>query len=525
MKKRFEEILKELTQGVYEKDAEIGLSLLAAIAGESVLLLGPPGVAKSMVARRVKSAFGGGRSFEYLMSRFSTPDEIFGPVSISRLKMDDAYERNVDGFMPTADVVFLDEVWKAGPAILNTLLTIINEKVFRNGKDEMRVPMKLLIGASNELPADGEGLEALWDRFLVRIVSGCVRDEQNFYAILQEEEKGVMTPDVKIKKPITAKEYAAWQKEIAKIGIETDVLDVITFIRKQTKSLRLDDTVEVANRVHNIYISDRRWQHILHLLRASALIHERHKVAVYDLMVLVYCLWNDPDEIEPLRRLIVAGILLPFKKRIDTLKSKLSVESKRSAVRQALREIELNNDHRDDNKELFDGFYFRIDKYDKGNTYVFFVDYRNMKPFDKYNAPMEGVIYPDPHYPGRTVIRTMADAIGLNVNGIGAMRVKLYRDADNIYINGVKYPIHQLPEGMEQPRIKRPETTYPIETYVDTVENLSGGLFDLGARLTEENIFCSIDDKEEVQRQIKSLNHELAVARVDIQKLEFDQNQ
>ena len=186
MIERFKLLLQEMNRGIYEKETEISLSLLAALAGESIILLGPPGVAKSMVARQLKTAFREAQSFEYLMSRFSTPDEIFGPVSIQKLKTSDTYERAVEGYLPTADVVFLDEIWKAGPAIQNTLLTVINEKIFRNGNREMHLPLKLLVAASNELPAKGEGLEALWDRFVIRIESRPIKLEKNFRAMLLE---------------------------------------------------------------------------------------------------------------------------------------------------------------------------------------------------------------------------------------------------------------------------------------------------------------------------------------------------
>ena len=180
-------LLKHLSVGVYEKQHILAMALLSAVAGESIFLLGPPGTAKSLVARRLKLAFKDGRSFEYLMSRFSTPDEIFGPVSISLLKNEDRYERVVQGFLPTAHIVFLDEIWKASPSIQNALLTAINERIFQNGDKTLRLPMKALIAASNELPAEEEGLEALWDRFLVRMVSNCIQSEAEFFKMIRNQ--------------------------------------------------------------------------------------------------------------------------------------------------------------------------------------------------------------------------------------------------------------------------------------------------------------------------------------------------
>ena len=329
MKERFEQLLREMNRGIYEKETEISLSLLAALAGESVILLGPPGVAKSMVARQLKTAFRDAQSFEYLMSRFSTPDEIFGPVSIQKLKTSDTYERTVDGYLPTADVVFLDEIWKAGPAIQNTLLTVINEKLFRNGNREIHLPLKLLVAASNELPAKGEGLEALWDRFVIRIESRPIRQEKNFRKMLLEvksEERRVKNPTA-----ISAEEYQEWSKEISGIGVGEEVLDAISSIRKSLRAVNVDEAAERRN----IYVSDRRWKNIVRLLRTSAFMQDREEVAICDLLPIYHCLWQEPEERDAIRNIVVRALFAPFADKLVEMKNALAEDIKYHRIRKS----------------------------------------------------------------------------------------------------------------------------------------------------------------------------------------------
>ncbi|WP_337502933.1 AAA family ATPase [Segatella sp.] len=337
MLERFKQLLGEMNRGIYEKETEISLSLLAALAGESIILLGPPGVAKSMVARQLKTAFREAQSFEYLMSRFSTPDEIFGPVSIQKLKTSDTYERAVEGYLPTADVVFLDEIWKAGPAIQNTLLTVINEKLFRNGNREMHLPLKLLVAASNELPAKGEGLEALWDRFVIRIESRPIKLEKNFRAMLLEvksEERGVKKQSSAAEgkansNAITAEEYAEWAEKICKIGVKEEVLDAISAIRKSLRTVNVDEATERRN----IYVSDRRWKNIVHLLRTSAFMQDREEVDICDLLPIYHCLWQEPEERDAIRNIVIRALFSPFAEKLVEMKNALAEDIKYHRVR------------------------------------------------------------------------------------------------------------------------------------------------------------------------------------------------
>ena len=332
-----------MNRGIYEKETEISLSLLAALAGESIILLGPPGVAKSMVARQLKTAFKDAHSFEYLMSRFSTPDEIFGPVSIQKLKSSDTYERAVEGYLPTADVVFLDEIWKAGPAIQNTLLTVINEKLFRNGNKEMHLPLKLLVAASNELPAKGEGLEALWDRFVIRIESRPIKKESNFRAMLLDSHAdfsgstgGLGHADFAnnadfSELKITGEEYAEWSENINKIGVKEEVLDVISVIRKSLRAVNVDEAAERRN----IYVSDRRWKNIARLLRTSAFMQDREEVDCCDLLPIYHCLWQEPEERDAIRTVVIRALFAPLAEKLVEMKNALAEDIKYHRIRKS----------------------------------------------------------------------------------------------------------------------------------------------------------------------------------------------
>ena len=372
MLERFKQLLGEMNRGIYEKETEISLSLLAALAGESIILLGPPGVAKSMVARLLKTAFRDAQSFEYLMSRFSTPDEIFGPVSIQKLKTSDTYERAMEGYLPTADVVFLDEIWKAGPAIQNTLLTVINEKIFRNGNREMHLPLKLLVAASNELPAKGEGLEALWDRFVIRIESRPIKLEKNFRAMLLDSHADFLGPtdftdstdfsgftgglghadfadnadfsDLKI----TSEECAEWAEKICKIGVKEEVLDAISAIRKSLRAVNVDEAAERRN----IYVSDRRWKNIVRLLRTSAFMQDREEVDICDLLPIYHCLWQEPEERDAIRNIVIRALFSPFADKLVEMKNALAEDIKYHRVR---RNPEDGRDYEGEIENLSDG--------------------------------------------------------------------------------------------------------------------------------------------------------------------------
>ena len=164
---KLEEIRHALNSKFFEREKEVEGILVALLSRQHMLMIGPAGTAKSALSSELSKIIEGTTYFQWLLTKFSTPEEVFGPLSLKGLEQG-VYERITTSKMPEANLVFLDEIFKANSAILNSLLTLINERLFYNNGSPVQVPLMSVIGASNEYPEEEEGLDALFDRFLLR---------------------------------------------------------------------------------------------------------------------------------------------------------------------------------------------------------------------------------------------------------------------------------------------------------------------------------------------------------------------
>lgn len=297
MQDRIHDLLKQLSAGMHEREQIIAVALLGAIAGHNTFLYGPPGTAKSLISRRLAAAFKSKSYFECLMNRFSTPEEVFGPVSIKELK-EDRYVRKTEGYLPNAEFAFLDEIWKSSPAILNNLLTIINEHLFKNGSERVKVPLKSLIVASNEVPPENQGLDALYDRFIIRLHVPPIQESKNFESLLQSRPSSD-TPEIDANLVIDEQELAQWRDQILDVQISKDTMQIVGYIRQE-----LADNFDELN----VYVSDRRWQRAAMLMKASAFCNGRNETNHSDAVLLKHCLWTTPENREKVAEIVVEAI-------------------------------------------------------------------------------------------------------------------------------------------------------------------------------------------------------------------------
>lgn len=299
-------LLKDLIQNLYNKENSIKLILLAVLAGESAFLLGEPGTAKSLIAHRISEGFedldttkpenaGCVKYFEYLMSQFSSPDEILGPVSLQALKNDE-YKRITDNYLPKAQFAFLDEIWKASPAIQNSLLTILNEKKFQNGFESQKVPLQGFVAASNELPAKNEGLEAIFDRFLIRIIEEPISSDSTFFKMITSKKD----TNTQIANKIDGSKLKLLQEKAEEVEFPENLFEIIRNIRLEiknyNKSLKEDD--------EPFLVSDRRWKKIVGLLKMSAFLNDRKEINLSDFEIVPYCIWSTENQYEEGKKIV-----------------------------------------------------------------------------------------------------------------------------------------------------------------------------------------------------------------------------
>ena len=289
--------LQLLETGLLERETEVRLLLLAALAGEHLLLLGPPGTAKSELGRRL-SALTGGRYFERLLTRFSVPEELFGPLSLAALEQG-KYIRETDGYLPTAECAFVDEVFKANSAILNALLTILNERLFDNGAERKKVPLLCLVGASNEMP-ESEELDALYDRFLLRrsVRPLSLAGVRALAALAAGGGTDGTTFDHSAR-PIGLEELRACRAAATKaVSLPEHVVDLLVDLRQY-----LSDKCEPP-----VYVSDRRFMKAVNLLQVAAHADGRDVVCEADALLLEHVFGQRPDDARKVRDFVLDAI-------------------------------------------------------------------------------------------------------------------------------------------------------------------------------------------------------------------------
>ena len=256
---------------------------LAILARKHVFLLGPPGTAKSLAIEVWCKLIGGVEYFRFLLTRFTKPDELFGPLSITALKAD-RYERNMTGYLPRVHIAFLDEIWKASSSIINALLTLANERIFKNGTVEKKCPIISIFTASNELPENGE-LNAAYDRFLLRYYVGDIVDDNSFKTLLTMNGS-TLTPI------LTLQDIEQAQAEVKQVKLDS-ILDFVVTLRNKLKASGFE-------------YSPRRWRESMDVLQAHAWLDGRDEVEIDDFDILSNILWEKPDDRREITRLILS---------------------------------------------------------------------------------------------------------------------------------------------------------------------------------------------------------------------------
>lgn len=318
------DIQRELASFYLERRNMLEAQILALLSKQHVFVLGTPGTGKSQATTDLCQRFPGSTYFESLLSRTRPEAAILGPYDLPGLRDNGDFHRKIQGFLPTANLAFLDEIGKMSPTLGHDLLAILNERIYHEvngGRSLKQVPLYTAFTASNELIADeSDDAAALWDRLLIRVLVESIQDNSNFAKLLQS---AVVAP------------HGAPQPQITTIPWE-DMVDVIenvvpTIILPKNV---VDNLIDLKNqlRTHEVYPSDRRWRQSIRVLQSQAFMAGRTAVEEDDLYALRYTLWDSPEHISTVERLTL-GISNPTAEKMLEILDKAEEISQGVAAR------------------------------------------------------------------------------------------------------------------------------------------------------------------------------------------------
>ena len=445
--------------------------------------------------------------FERLLTRFTVPEELFGPLSIKGLEAD-KYERLTESYLPTASIAFLDEIFKANSAILNSLLTLLNEREFDNGANRVSTPLVTVVGASNELP-QGEELEALYDRFLVRLHVGPVSKER-FRDLLGIRGEPAPTTDAMV--CFTVEELKALRRDAEAVVVAPEVIALLCDLREWCTA-------------EGIRVSDRRWRKVVKLLQVAALTNGRQKVSIWDCWLLQHCLWSTPESREAIYQWYAGRVGATdlfdssrLTRIIVTLEGQLKVDQESQSQRS------------DDAGNLLfsDAKGRQAARTQAGGHAV-----RDGEPL--FLAPQSALIFnnhwrriEDRSNGGRGFTRAELGAMQVQINQYSVHPFEVWENSDAYLAapgSRLVIPENDLRPLMEPTRHKAPY----IESCLREIESLRGRVVSYNAKLREHvasldaeiraNLWITPDFAEPAARQLATTQHQVTALLTRVERL------